>query len=56
MLKVKDHCKGCVLFSKHKTKDLTEAQKKHDNWCCAKGQAAAKSLAYCVTHNLKKVA
>ena len=49
------HCNGCVLFVSHKNKkNLTEAQKRADYWCCAKGQKAEKAVAYCITHSLKK--
>jgi hypothetical protein len=55
-MKKPDHCKGCLLLSAHKNKNnLTEAQKKTDNWCCAKGQPAVKSVAYCKIHKLKKM-
>jgi len=49
------HCKGCLSFASHKNKKtLTEAQKRNDNWCCAKGQPAIKSIALCITHGLKR--
>ena len=55
MNKKPDHCRGCLSFHSHKSKkNLTEAQKRSDNWCCAKGQPAYKSLALCITHNLKR--
>ena len=55
MNKKPKHCKGCVLLSSFDNpRTLTEAQKRHNNWCCAKGQPAEKATAYCVTHNLKK--
>jgi hypothetical protein len=50
------HCKDCLSFAAHKNKkNLTEAQKRHDNWCCAKGQPAIKSIAFCINHNLKRL-
>ncbi len=55
MNKLPDHCRGCLLLSKHKNhRTLTEAQKKCDNWCCVKGQPAYKAVAYCKTHGLRK--
>ena len=56
-MKRPDHCKGCLSLVSHKNKkSLTEEQKRYDNWCCAKGQPAAKSIALCKTHNMKRVA
>ena len=50
------YCKDCLLFAAHSNKKhLTEGQKKHDNWCCAKGQPAIKSIAYCKIHALRKL-
>lgn len=50
------HCKDCLSFVSHKNKkNLTEAQKRYDNWCCAKGRPAIKSIALCITHNMKRV-
>lgn len=49
------YCKDCLSFVSHKNKKtLTEAQKRHDNWCCQKGQPAIKSIALCITHGLKR--
>lgn len=56
MNKKPKHCKGCALLSSFENhRNLTEAQKKNNNWCCAKGQPAVKAEAYCKVHNLKKV-
>ena len=56
-MKKPDHCKGCVLLSSHQhKKNLTPVQQRHDNWCCAKGQPAVKSVALCKTHGLKQLA
>lgn len=56
MSKKPEHCKGCLLFSAHSDKkNLSEGQKKYDNWCCAKGQPAVKSVAYCKIHGLRKI-
>jgi hypothetical protein len=55
-MKKPDHCRGCVFLISHQhKKSLTAEQLRHDNWCCAKGKPAAKSLALCKTHNLKRL-
>ena len=56
MHKKLDRCKDCLSFVSHKNKkNLTEAQKRYDYWCCAKGKKAIDSIALCIAHDLKRV-
>ena len=55
-MKKPKHCNGCLSLAEHPNKkNLTDEQKRHDNWCCAQGKPAAKSIGFCITHNLKRI-
>lgn len=53
-MKSLEHCRGCLSFVNHGNKILTEQQKKYNNWCCAKGAPAEKSIGWCKTHGKKR--
>jgi len=54
-MKVKrpNHCAGCVKYHNAGHKDISSGPGKYNSWCCAKGDAASKSIGYCKAHNLK---
>jgi len=50
MNKQKTYCKNCALHWTHGAKDG-----KHDNWCCAIGQPAAKAIGHCKNTDQRKL-
>jgi hypothetical protein len=48
------HCKGCIHHHNAGVKGIPNA-KQYNDWCCAKGNTASKSIGYCKTYNLKVV-
>lgn len=51
-----EHCKGCTSFHNAGRRNPAADLARYNAWCCAKGQEAHKSVAYCKVHLLKRPA
>lgn len=49
------HCKGCRFHHNAGHPKESPYAKRYNDWCCAKGDTASKSIGHCKTHNLKRV-
>ena len=50
------HCKGCVHHHNAGHSKDSKFAKNYNDWCCAKGDTARKSVGWCKTHNAKTTA
>ena len=49
------HCKGCLCHHSAGRSKPDNDMKKYNDWCCAVGREASKSIGHCKTHNLRVV-
>lgn len=48
------HCKGCTKFHSAGRRNPPPDLARYNSWCCAKGQPAHKSVAWCKVHGARR--